>query len=309
MFGQIKRLASHAGSWYPSDKKKLDLQLTQYLEKAKIDLGDRIKDNSRGKIRAIIAPHAGIDYSGQVAAYAYCQLDPQQYKRVILLGPSHHVYLESCALTLCSKYQTPLGDLVIDKEFNEQLLKENSFKQMPKQIDEEEHSLEMHLPYIKKVFGDQIQLVPILVGNLTKDKEALYGKTLAKYLRDKDENLFIISSDFCHWGKDFDYMYLVEKVDKDQNTISKQIERIDKDGINHIIGQDVEKFNEYLDITDNTICGRHPIGVLLECLKEMDTRTFETELAQYGQSTNIIDDKRETSVSYASIVTRDKVNI
>lgn len=74
-------------------------------------------------------------------------------------------------------------------------------------------------------------------------------------------------------------MYLVEKVDKDKNTISNQIERLDKDGIRHIVEQDADKFSEYLENTDNTICGRHPIAVLLECLKELDTKNFSTELA------------------------------
>jgi len=92
---------------------------------------------------------------------------------------------------------------------------------MPKQVDEEEHSIEMHLPYLKKVFGDKVKIVPILVGNLTKDKEQQYGKVLAKYMDNGEENLFVISSDFCHWGMSFDYMYLVEKIDKESNTISK----------------------------------------------------------------------------------------
>lgn len=128
MFGSIKRIASHAGSWYPSDKKKLDAMLNQYLERARKDLAEREQRQNQGKIRAIIGPHAGLEYSGQVGAYAYCQLDPDQYKRIIILGPSHHVYLDSCALSMCQKYQTPLGDLNIDADFNAQLMKEGSFK-------------------------------------------------------------------------------------------------------------------------------------------------------------------------------------
>ena len=80
------------------------------------------------------------------------------------------------------------------------------FGQMTKKQDEQEHSLEMHLPFIAKVFkGHNVSLVPILVGNLTKAKEKEYGKILAPFFEDK-ETLFIVSSDFCHWGDDFDYM-------------------------------------------------------------------------------------------------------
>jgi len=77
---------------------------------------------------------------------------------------------------------------------------------MTKKQDEQEHSLEMHLPFLSKVFqGHNVNLVPILVGNLTKAKEQEYGQILAPYL-DDNETLFVISSDFCHWGQDFDYM-------------------------------------------------------------------------------------------------------
>ncbi len=78
---------------------------------------------------------------------------------------------------------------------------------MNKSVDETEHSLEMHVPYIKKVFNDnQFKLVPIMVGNLSPKSEKEFGQKLAPYLAD-DQNLFVVSSDFCHWGSNFDYYY------------------------------------------------------------------------------------------------------
>lgn len=74
---------------------------------------------------------------------------------------------------------------------------------MSQTVDEEEHSIEMHLPYVAKVMESrrsQYTIVPILVGALSEEKEILYGKILSKYLADPD-NLFVISSDFCHWGE------------------------------------------------------------------------------------------------------------
>ena len=65
-------------------------------------------------VRALISPHAGIDYSGKTAAHAFSSIDQKNYDRVIILGPSHNTDLNYCALTTCEKYQTPLGDLVID---------------------------------------------------------------------------------------------------------------------------------------------------------------------------------------------------
>lgn len=74
-------------------------------------------------------------------------------KKVFLIGPSHHVYLTKCALTQCSEYETPLGNLIIDKETTKELFDTGKFAWMSQQTDEDEHSLEMHLPYIYKILS------------------------------------------------------------------------------------------------------------------------------------------------------------
>lgn len=118
----------------------------------------------------------------------------------------------------------------------------------------------MHAPYIKKIFGDhEFKLVPIVVGSINFDQEQEFGEILAPYFKD-EENLFVISSDFCHWGSNFDYMPMS---DDKKVGIPEFIESMDKEGIEHICNQDGEKFSQYLKKTENTICGRHPIGVLL----------------------------------------------
>lgn len=80
-------------------------------------------------------------------------------------------------------------------------MKTGQFGYMSQETDEDEHSIEMHLPYVYKVFEnhmDNVKIVPILVGSLSESTERQYGKLLAPYLNDP-ENLFIVSSDFCHW--------------------------------------------------------------------------------------------------------------
>lgn len=126
-------------------------------------------------------------------------------KRVFILGPSHHHYFEGCAVSPFETYATPLGPLEIDQEVNKSLLKNQAFTVMNRDVDKEEHSIEMHLPYIYKVLERQHsrstelpQIVPILVGSIDSTKEKEYGKLLRPYLED-EENCFVISSDFCHW--------------------------------------------------------------------------------------------------------------
>lgn len=126
-------------------------------------------------------------------------------KRVFILGPSHHSYFESCAVSPFKTYATPLGPLVIDKETNESLLKQPEFTTMSHRVDEDEHSIEMHLPYVYKTlerhFGKGTtfpKIVPILVGSINARQEKDYGRLLRPFL-DNEENCFVISSDFCHW--------------------------------------------------------------------------------------------------------------
>ncbi|CAG0883403.1 unnamed protein product [Cyprideis torosa] len=253
------RRATHSGSWYTDNTSELDRQLRQWL--------DRV-DVVHGPAKAVIAPHAGYQYSGPTAAFAYNQINPAAVKRIFILGPSHHVRLSGCAVSACQKYQTPLYSLLVDTGVNEELLATGHFERMSLPTDEDEHSIEMHLPYIAKImeyYSNQFTIVPILVGSLTPEKEALYGRILAPYLMDP-ETVFVLSSDFCHWGQRFRYTYYDKGVGGE---IHACIRRVDQQGMTLIERLDAPGFTEYLKKTGNTICGRHPIGVFLYCMEHL----------------------------------------
>lgn len=247
-------------------------------------------------VRAIIAPHAGYAYSGSSAAYAYKMIDVSSITRVFILGPSHKIYLDSIALSGCTRYDTPLGTLELDLETINMLSKTNQFSTMNLKVDENEHSIELHLPYIKKIFKDKsIKIVPMMVGCLSSHQLDTFGQILAPFL-DDSANLFIISSDFCHWGKRFSYMY------KDPSgPIHESIERLDRRGMELIEKLDLKEFERYLQETQNTICGRYPIQLLLCCIKHLDPRgrTFDLKFNHYSQSEKV-KAIHQSSVSYAS---------
>ncbi|KAL6985229.1 hypothetical protein U1Q18_018607, partial [Sarracenia purpurea var. burkii] len=247
-------------------------------------------------VRGVIAPHAGYSYSGRAAAYAFANIDPTSITRVFLLGPSHHYYTPKCALSRATIYKTPIGDLPIDVEVNEELKATGKFELMDLQVDEAEHSMEMHLPYLAKVFlGYSVKIVPILVGSLNAENEALYGRMLAKYVDDPN-NFFSVSSDFCHWGSRFNYMHH----DKKYGAIYKSIEALDRMGMDIIETGDPDAFKQYLLDYDNTICGRHPISVFLHMLKNCSTK-IKIKFLRYEQSSQC-KSMRDSSVSYASAV-------
>mmetsp|Transcript_3541 Transcript_3541/g.3310 ORF Transcript_3541/g.3310 Transcript_3541/m.3310 type:complete len:160 (-) Transcript_3541:24-503(-) len=152
----------------------------------------------------------------------------------------------------------------------------------------------MHMPYIRKVFENKdIRLVPIMVGNLKNKAEEDYGKLLAPYLRDPG-TLFVVSSDFCHWGSRFGFT----PYDRSKGEIYQSIEAMDREGMRLIEEQNPEGFQQYLKDTDNTICGRHPITVSLFAMRHSGLN-FQTRFVRYAQSENVTN-PRGSSVSYAA---------
>ncbi|WAQ82751.1 hypothetical protein PtA15_3A115 [Puccinia triticina] len=356
------RAASHAGSWYPASsqseralrmmawtqlktaldpfdaEERLAGELERWLGEAHTPAGEGADADEPWMsvcmpapledCRAIIAPHAGYAYSGRAAAWAYKLIDPAQIKRVFILGPAHHVYLNCCALTKCTDYETPLGNLPVDTAINEELkaLKGGTalFSEMDLTTDEEEHSIELHLPYIRHVFKDQdIKIVPILVGSLRAAEEREYGALLAAYLADR-QSLFVVSSDFCHWGQRFSYTYY-----RDPSTgapaetlgarsaapgllpIHASIARLDRAAMEAIELPDPAAahahFAGHLKETRNTICGRHPIGLLLAAMAALHASSpaiaQELQFVRYEQSGKCLTAK-DSSVSYASAFLR-----
>ncbi|XP_022914947.1 protein MEMO1 [Onthophagus taurus] len=286
------RRAIHAGSWYTDSGSELSNQLDYWLNQA---------DLTHGPARAIIAPHAGYQYCGACGGYAYRQVSPVVVRRVFILGPSHHVRLLGCALSRAQKYRTPLYDLIVDTQINAELEMTGQFEWMHMDTDENEHSIEMHLPYIAKVmenFKHQFTVVPILVGSLSQDREACYGRILSSYLADP-QNLFVISSDFCHWGHRFRYTYY----DRSYGSIYQSIEGLDRAGMGIIEKLNPTEFTNYLKKYGNTICGRHPIGILLQAVQELlrndHTQSASLKFLKYAQSSQCRN-MNDSSVSYAS---------
>lgn len=287
------RRATHSGSWYTDNPRDLDLQLQCWLDKAMA---------THCPAKAIVAPHAGYAYCGACAAYAYKQVNPANVKRIFILGPSHHVRLSGCALSSCTTYRTPLYDLHIDLPVYDALKATGSFEMMSRSTDEDEHSIEMQLPYIAKVmenFQGQFRIIPVLVGSLSSEREQEYGEIFKRYLEDSS-SLFVISSDFCHWGKRFRFTYY----DEGHGDIYQSIEKLDRRGMDTIEKLDPLGFGDYLRQFQNTICGRHPIAVLLNAVDSLRRNSkngtkMNLKFLKYAQSNQCMS-FHDSSVSYAA---------
>ncbi len=201
----------------------------------------------------------------------------------------------------CSEYSTPLGSIPMDQGVYQELKETGAFESIGIDEDEDEHSLEMHLPYIAEIMSgreSQYTLIPIVVGAVTPDSEAMYGRLLQKYL-DSEDSLFVISSDFCHWGSRFGYQFR-----RPNEEIHASIAWLDSEGMKAIETKSPNKFYTYLETYDNTICGRHPIGILLQAINHSTDGEYSIKFTRYDRS-NLVHSMSDSSVSYASaIITR-----
>ena len=165
-----------------------------------------------------------------------------------------------------------------------------------KKIDENEHSMELHMPFVCNIGFPNAQLIPIMIGEISDSNITKITDILQPYF-DSNDSIFLISSDFCHWGSRFEYTTIVDK----SVSISKSIEKLDRAGMKLIEEQNLEKFNQYLESTENTICGKNPIKLLLSLIETSQIQ-FRTSFIDYAQSGEI-KNKNDSSVSYAAGVT------
>ena len=192
----VVRPATQANRFYTGDAMELSEQVDSLLALHK---GSNIYNN----VAALIVPHAGYEYSGNVAATAYTTLDPNKtYKRIFLLGPSHHEWLDGASVNIeADYYATPLGQVKVDHETALQLTTADSLFAYHPAAHEQEHCLEVQLPFLQRLFVHHDKEVPPIVPIIVSTNNFNKLKRMAEVLKPffTDENLFIVSSDFSHY--------------------------------------------------------------------------------------------------------------
>ena len=189
--GQI-RPATQANRFYTGNPQELSQEVDSFLALHK-------NVPIYNSVRAIIVPHAGYYFSGNVAASAYMSIpNDKPFKRIFLLGPSHHEWLDGASVnTEADYYATPLGNVKVDVETAQNLTESNSvFSYYPKAHDRE-HCLEVQLPFLQRRLGNVPPIVPIIISTNDFGKLKQIAEVLKPYFN--EENLFIISSDFSHY--------------------------------------------------------------------------------------------------------------
>jgi AmmeMemoRadiSam system protein B/AmmeMemoRadiSam system protein A len=273
-----------AGTWYPGDAEDLARAVDGLIDGAS---PPRIE----GKPLALISPHAGYRFSAPVAAAGYKTLEGHSYKRVIVIAFSHR-YASSYEGVDVPKsltaYRTPLGDVPIDKAACDELLKSDLYSSHSN-IDREEHSLELQLPFLQRAVPG-FKLVPLLVGKMTARDYAKAAEALLPLL--DEETLIVVSSDFTHFGANYGYRPF-------RSDVPAKLQELADKAYAPLANADFDGFVQHLEATDDTICGRGPILLLLRTLSMQGGA--KGIRAAVDTSGRMLDDWAN-SVTYQSIV-------
>ncbi len=186
----LTREPAVAGTFYPGDAEELRLTVSKMLERAESEHSPQLP------VKAIIVPHAGYQFSGEVAAKAFAPLRPyrEQIKTVVLLGPAHRVYFKGIAAPAAENFKTPVGLIPVDQEAIVSTKQQYSFVQVLPESHREEHSLEVQLPFLQDVLDDFI-IIPLLVG----DAQPGQVEGVIDFLWGDESTLIVISSDLSHF--------------------------------------------------------------------------------------------------------------
>ncbi|MCG2778621.1 MAG: AmmeMemoRadiSam system protein B [Desulfobacterales bacterium] len=222
-----------AGTWYPGSQDALAKSIAGYLSRVKPPHID-------GQLKAIIVPHAAHMYSGQVAAHAYRLLEGSQFRRIILVGPSHRVGFEGVSVNLQSGYKTPLGVVPIDQEMAKRILDSGPHIRWLRQAHAHEHCLEIQLPFLQTVLHN-FQIIPILMGQQDYNTCSRLANTLVQVMGSAQDTLILASSDLSHF-----YPY-------------DQARELDLEFIKRIKGFDPEGLAKDLSAGKCKACGGGPV--------------------------------------------------
>ena len=180
-----------AGTFYSADKETLKKDIAALFEKCK-------KTSDNRTVRALICPHAGYVFSGEVAASAYSSIPSDaSFKNIFIISSSHVMAFDGASVYNKGDYITPLGKVMVNREIANELIRKNKVFNFPADAHIKEHSIEVQLPLIQYYFNSQTSIVPIIIGTGNENTIRKIADALRPWFT--PDNLFIISSDFSHY--------------------------------------------------------------------------------------------------------------
>jgi hypothetical protein len=275
------RLPCQAGAFYEGTAKSLKQQIEScFLSKLGPEVLPQVHEAGPRRIVGLVCPHAGYVFSGPVAAHAYYQLALDgKPDVVVLLGPNHTGYGSALATVNEGVWRTPLGDVKVDGETADQIVREARIVDVDEAAHETEHSIEVQLPFLQYLYGSNFRIVPIcfLMQDLASARDV--GQAVAKVIAQKNA-IIIASSDMTHY--------------EPQAIAEKQ----DMLALRAVEAMDETKFYSTIEERNITACGYGPIATLILAAKILSAK--EAKLLCYKTSGDVIGDYSSV-VGYAAV--------
>jgi hypothetical protein len=255
------RPAAVAGTWYPGSAGLLASAVKEYLDGAPHDLA--------GDLVALIAPHAGLIYSGPVAAHAYSLLRDRRFDVAVIIGPSHFVGFGGVAIYPHGGFETPFGVARIDEDCAQALMRAAPIVRENAAAHVREHSVEMQLPFVRHLLPET-KIVPLVMGYQTPETARVLGDALGDVLYARDA-LIIASSDLSHYQP---------------ASVAATLDAVVTDCVARF---DAEALQQALDARPDHACGGGPIVATLRAAKLLGAK--DAVVLDYGDSGDVSGDK------------------
>lgn len=268
-----------AGRWYPADKELLAESVDEYIQSAKLP-------NIEGEVVGVIAPHAGHLYSGPVAGYAFAALRGLKPEIVVIVSPMHYPYPQPFLTSAHSAYQTPLGIVKIDKKFIQSVQHDMMTElglELTSVANDQEHSLEIELPFLQRVLDQEFQIAPIMVKEYNLRIIREFGRILARNLQGK-KYILVASTDLSHF-------YPQEQAEVFDGELLRRLVKFDPELVFHAEDEGV-----------GFACGRSAVAAVLWAAKELGAN--HVQLLHYGTSGDVTGDFSQVVGYGAAVITR-----
>jgi AmmeMemoRadiSam system protein B len=258
---EMIRPAAVAGTWYPGTAAGLAIAVDAHLARATRDV--------EGELVALIAPHAGLLYSGPVAAHAYRLLAGRLFDVAVIVGPSHFVGFDGVAVYPSGGFETPFGVTPIDAGCAAALAEASPIFREHAPAHAREHSIEMQLPFLRRL-APGLPIVPLVMGRQTADAARALGDALSAVLRGR-RALLVASTDLSHYHQ------------------ATEAARLDAVVIDQVSRLDAEGLQSALDACPEHACGGGPTVAVMRAARQCGAR--DAVVLQYGDSGDVSGDK------------------
>ena len=265
------RRSAVAGTWYPGTAAAVREEVHGYLARVP---ARRLS----GRLVALISPHAGLRYSGPVAAHGYAQLRGRRDLSVALIGPSHRLAFGGASVYARGAFETPLGRCPIDEELAAAVLAHPGMRDEPRP-HRDEHSLEMQLPFLQDLVPG-LRIVPILMGGQSRREVDALATALAGALAPRDDALLVASSDLSHYEP------------------AEVANRLDARVVADVAGFDPEALMDRLESAPEHACGGGPMVAVMRAARALGAD--RAEVLHYGDSGDAAEGDKSRVVGYLS---------